>query len=372
MAISIQSEASNGCSVNNEMLFVVYESTKATDPVTYPDYSYVCDVYVSSALVARLVSRPDPTYNKGVFDVARVLQGYCTYGIDISSSTVDYNPKISYRLKFGEQYNGTLYTSLVNDSTDRYAYKTYKARPFLSSSVLQNGLASNMPSVVNWHKGQAVQLIPYFSDVSGVTTIYADHYDSSGNLLSTNSVDNTLMAAGAIRQWNMGPQTADYSILHGAGVSLRVNHLCDGKYPGYTLAWLNPFGAYDTQSFGLVSKKRIETTDKGYSQLNYRVDSGGAVSYQANSAFYGGKRGYYKSARVLLSLTSHLLNDDEYEWLADLFMSPDVYIYDNDLECFIPVTITATSYEYRTYLNSRLVPLQFDIEFTDPYNAQML
>lgn len=56
MAIVLNSEAGNTSSVNNEMLFVAYEATKATDPVTYVDYSYVCDVYVDSVFIERLMS----------------------------------------------------------------------------------------------------------------------------------------------------------------------------------------------------------------------------------------------------------------------------------------------------------------------------
>lgn len=385
MAIVINSEAGNTSSVNNEMLFVVYEATKANDPTTYPDYSYVCDVYVDSTLVERLIARPDPTYKRGIFDVSRALQPYCTYGFDASSGKVDYTARVAYQLKFGEQYDGTLYTNLTVDSSDRYAFKTYAVKPFTSSAVIANGLASNMPSTVKWHKSQDYQLMCLFSNVSGITDVELKHYNDAGTLLNTTTITNGDYTANEIRQLNLGKLVADisgatYATVTGGGLNQRIEYLCDGKYTPYTLVWLNPYGGYDSQSFGLVSRKVIELTKKDFMQLPYQLNASGEVSYQANNVFYGGEKGYASNVKVKFNLTSHLLNEDEYTWLADLFISPEVYIYaaevgsmsPSDAGYFIPVTIGQSNYEYRNYKNSRLTPLQFEVEFGHIYNSQFL
>jgi len=370
MAIVINTSASDTSSVNNEMLFVVYEATKATDPVTYPDYSYVCDVYVDSVFVERLISRPDPTYNRGVFDVAKALQPYCSYGFKKSTDIEDYEVRIDYQLKFGEQYNGTLYTNVLVDST-RYAFKTYAVKPFESSVVIANGLASNMPDEINTYGSPvAVQIIPHFSNVSGVTDLTVTFKDAGGNTLSTATYSNTNFAANTLRQYNIQNNTAaEYALLSGP-FNQRINYKCSKK-PVYTLVWLNPFGGYESQSFGFVSKKNIEITKKDFTRLNYNLNASGEVTYQSNNVYFGGKRGYGSVVKVKLSLTSHLLTSDEYQWLADLFISPEVYLYDGTGK-FIPVTITQTNYEYRTYQNSKLIPLQFEVEFGDNYNSQWL
>ena len=372
MAIVINSEAGNTSSVNNEMLFVVYEATKANDPTTYPDYSYVCDVYVDSTLVERLIARPDPTYKRGIFDVSRALQPYCTYGFKLSTDIEDYTARVAYQLKFGEQYDGTLYTNLTVDSSDRYAFKTYAVKPFTSSAVIANGLASNMPSVINTHGNPVnVQIIPYFSNVSGVTNLTVTYKDKNGATLNSATFDNSDFTANTLRQYNVensDPDTA-YALFTGP-FSLRVNYQCS-KYPVHTLVWLNPYGGYESQTFGLVSKKVIELSKKDFMQLDYRLNASGEVSYQANNVFYGGKKGYASNVKVKLNMTSHLLNEDEYTWLADLFISPEVYIYDGS-GSFIPVTIGQSNYEYRNYKNSRLTPLQFEVEFGHIYNSQFL
>jgi hypothetical protein len=377
MAIVINTEPGNTVSVNNEMLFVVYEATKANDEVTYPNYKYVCDVYVDSTLVGRLKAVPDPTYKRGIFNVAPILQSYVTYGLSASAATVDYTAKIAYRLKFGEEYSDTLYTNLLNDSSDREAYKTYAPKPFSSSAVISNGLASNMPSTVRYHEDELYHLIPYFRDSTGISDLTITWKNSSGSTISTDTVSNAGYTPKQIRQANIGvnaftkPSGTTYALLTGP-VTLRVDFMCDAKYPAYTLAWLNPYGAYESQSFGMVSKKEIELTKKEFAQLNYRINSSGEVSYQANNVFYGGKKGYATNVKVRLNLTSHLLNADEYEWLADLFISPDVYVFDSVTSKFIPVTIAQTNYDYNNYLNNRLKPLQLSVEFADVYNSQNL
>lgn len=377
MAIVLNTEAANTSSVNNEMLFVAYEATKANDPVTYPDYSYVCDVYVSATLIARLKSRPDPLYKRGVFDISKALQSFATYGLKASAVKEDYTVKINYQLKFGEEYSFTLYPNLLVDGSDRSCFTTYKERPFTSTNVLTNGLASNMPSVISYNRSQAYHFIPVYSNVTGVVdgSLSVTWYDSSNNSVGSGSISNSDYVLNTVRQLNIGSLTIPASAVYGlfSGVStFRVNYLCDGKYTPYTLAWLNPFGGYDSMSFGYVSKKDVTITKKDFSQLPYRLNASGEVSYQSNNVFYGSKKFFSSNVQSKLRLTSHLLTDTEYTWLADLFISPDVYLYDTDNSKFLPVRITANNYEYRNYSNSKLTSLQIEIEFTDMYNAQNL
>lgn len=60
--------------------------------------------------------------------------------------------------------------------------------------------------------------------------------------------------------------------------------------------------------------------------MNYRINASGEVSYEADNVYYGGKKGFATNGKTRLSMTSHLLNESEYTWLADLFISPEVYI----------------------------------------------
>lgn len=371
MALSILSYPSNTSSVTNEMLFVINEATKANDEVTYPDYKYVLDVYVDSTIVARIKVNPDPVNRFGIFNISDILRDYVpSYGFDISSDKVDYDVRLAYQVKLGEEYDGTTYTNQVTDS-ERYCFRSYAARPYLSSAVLANGLASNMPSTIN-SLGYPVthNIFPYFSNVSGVTDLSVTYKNDAGETVDSGSFGNSDFVANKIRQFNVQSSVLDasYALLTGP-FSLRINYICS-KYPVHTLAWLNPYGGYESQTFGLVSKKSIETEKKSFEKLNYQIDASGVITYANGTVFYGGKRDYNKRVKTKYSFTSHLLNEDEYSWLADMFISPEVYLYYNGF--WIPVSIERNNYDYNTYQNSKLTPLQFDVEFSDQYNSQYL
>lgn len=371
MALSILSSPSNTSSVSNEMLFVINEATKANDEVTYPNYKYVLDIYVASVLVARMKATPDPTNRFGIFDVSKILQNYVPdYGFKITTNKEDYEVRLAYQCKLGEEYGDTLYTNLVTDS-ERYTFRTYKARPFTSSAIIANGLASNMPSTVNVYSPSLHKLTPYFSNVSGITDLAITYKDKNDATVSTTTVSNSDFIPNYIRQFNIvnSNSAVTYALLTGI-FTLRINYECS-KYPSYTLVWLNPYGAYDSQDFWLVSKKTIMVEKKSYEKVPYEINSSGIVSYNSNGGvFYGSKRDFNSVMKTKLNLTSHLLNDAEYTWLSELFSSPDIYIYLTG-SGFVPVSIKS-EYEFKTYLNSRLKPLEFSIEFSDEYNAQNL
>lgn len=388
MALTILTAPGNNSSVSNEMLFVIQEATKAVDPVTYPNYKYVLDIYVDGDLKARLRVPPDPTYSFGKFDVSVILRDYVpAYGLkaNYSNTTETYDINVAYTVKLGEEYGDTLYTNLVTDS-ERTAYKTYAPRPFLSSDILANatnGMASNMPLLMTGYKDEKWKIIPAFSNATGVVFTYGV-IGSDGGLIS----DDDIVYSGQsnINQFNVGFQKvaanlalSQSQIDNSAQVafdldalgSYVINLICS-KHPIITLAWLNPYGGYESQSFGLVSKKTNQTMRKDFAQLPYQINASGEVSYDSNGVMYGSKRGYASMVKTILSLTSHLLTDSEYTWLADMFNSPDVYFYSATLDRWVPCTIADSNYEYRTYMNSRLTPLQFTVQFSDDYNAQYL
>lgn len=379
--MTIKSQPPATSSVNNEMLFVVSDA-HAADPVTYPDYSYVLDVYVNSVLIERLIARPDPTYDLGVFDVSKALQPYCSYGFNAASNSVDYTVRIAYQVKIGEQYGGTLYTNILADSSDRYAIESYADKPLLNTSVLvNNGKASPMPSTVYHHREALWQLFPFFSNVTGSADLTYQQRDEAGSILQNDSLSMAGHAANTIRQFNVGESalnilsTAKYATIawpDAATVIQTIRYLDECRYDVRTLVWLNPYGGYDSQTFGLVSKKAIEIERKSFSQLDYRIDVSGIVTYQADNVFYGGKRSFASKTKAKWSLTSHLLTANEFTWLAGLFKSTDVYMYDEAMVAFVPVTITKSNYEYLDRINAPIQPLQFDVELPFINNSQFL
>lgn len=395
MAITIQDFPSNTVSVNDEMIFVVYEAVKVNDEVTYPDYRYVLDLYVDDVFAARIKARPDPEFRMGIFNVATILRSYVEYVFkaNYANYTETLTAKVSYKVKLGEEYGDTTYTNLTVDSSARYAFKSYAVRPFDDSSVVVNNeLQSNIP------KATVGKIYTYPSTKWLFTNVYNDTYTAGGfphNIILYNAsggiqgvVNKTtsptpatdgqflqmndslaaFLARGEINQTAFN-NTVKYRIAW-ATCDIDVYLLCEGKYNPVTLAWLNPYGVYDCYDFGLVSKKQVELKRRDFAQLNYRINVSGVMSYSNEGVFYGSRRGYATDVKTTLKLTSHLLSAEEYTWLADLFISPDVLMYDEVREKFHPVVISETNYEFRNYSNSKLLPLEFNVQFSDNYNAQ--
>jgi len=394
MALTILTSPGSGSSVSNEMLFIIQEPTKSIDPVTYVNYKYILDIYVDSVLVGRLRADPDPTYPFGKFDVSVILRDYVpAYGLKATyaNPTETYDVKLSYQVKLGEEYGDTLYTNLVTDSA-RTCYKTYAPRPLLSTDIITAKMGKSpsnrplSPKTSTAYKVDKWVLMPYIDNVSGATV--SCEFNANGTTVGGGSVDFVYTGAmiGQVRQCNIGfeklaaalgltesekASITQLIVTNNASNVYKFNYACS-KYTPVTLAWLNPYGAYESQSFGLVSKKRNEIARKEFEKLPYNINASGEVSYDSGGVLYGSKKTYSSTAKTSLNLTSHLLTDEEYTWLADLFNSTDVYIFDTVLDRFVPVMIGENNYEYRTYQNSKLTPLQLTINFTDEYNSQYL
>lgn len=392
MALTILSYPGNDSSVSNEMLFIIQEATKSIDPVTYVNYKYVLDVYVDSVLVARLKATPDPTYSFGRFDVSVILRDYvAAYALKATyaNPTETYDVKLSYQVKLGEEYGDTLYTNLVTDSS-RTTYKSYAPRPLLSTAVITSRIGkapSNMPEspkIMTAYKTDKWLLMPYIGNVSGATV--SVELNDGASIVGGGTVDATYTDTGKVMQVNIGferiatalgltdaekSSVKQMIVTNNSSNIYKYNYACTKQTP-VVLAWLNPYGAYESQSFGLVSKKRNEIARKEYAQLPYNINASGEVTYDSAGVLYGSKKTYSSTAKTSMALTSHLLTDSEYTWLADLFNSTDVYMFDTVLDRFVPVSIGENNYEYRTYLNSKLTTLQLSINFTDEYNSQFL
>lgn len=375
MSLTIVNYPAGYRSVNNEVLFIVEQPTKTADPVTYPNYKFILEVYGSGNIyLGKLKAFPHPVSKLGIFDVSSILQSRSGHALVLIDEKEDYTTEIQFYVKVGEEYGNTEYLGLITDST-RSVYKTYAKRPFVESNILANGKASNMPSTINCvakNKNVLYQLVPFFSNVTGVTDLTITFKNDAGSTLSTSVMTNSDFSAKHIRQFNISNtnKNVSYALLTGP-FSMRINYNCT-KHPVRYLAWLNPFGAYDSFTFAMSSMKSIDVERRSYSRMPYEIANGGDITYTDGNVFYGQRRVFATKTKTKMKLMSNFLTDEEYVWLADLFSSPDVCMFDEITGYWMPVSIADTSYEYRTNLNSKLSSLQFNVEFSDDYNAQLL
>lgn len=390
MAIVLNTTPGTYQSVQGDIVFIAYEATKAIDPVTYPNYKYVCDVYVDSTLVARLKVFPDPTNNRGLFNIGQVLRNYIdSLELSIASGILatEFTESEFYltaQCKFGEEYGGTLYTNLTVDSSRVY-FNNYITR----SEGYQNNLSTYVNKALSYrpyetpiYRQAKHHFIPYLAGSTGSFTAEVKTYGFDNALIDTETKSVSATTADALEQFNVSPTAINqewaatigdnvkyYTVALGGTSIYKFDLFCEPMHEVYTIHFLNRFGGFESYDFSKLSRKTYDIERKDYGRLSYRMDASGNLAYyNSSNVYYDTRTTYASQFREKLKLTTDFLTDDQNTWLADLIVSPLVYVQDGDY--LIPVVITANNYDFRKYINDKLTPLTIDIEFGRQLNAQ--
>lgn len=157
MAIAINDHPGEYYSAHGDLLFVVYEATKSNDPINYPDYKYVADVYIDSVMVARVKKWPQPDSKRGIFNIGSIVRNYLTTifnpaGAFLAQQLGEEEFFSRVVVKFGEEYDGTLYTNLTVDD-ERYYFNHYNGKLIGSRTALTSKV------------GEVITNRPYFNKV---------------------------------------------------------------------------------------------------------------------------------------------------------------------------------------------------------------
>ena len=166
---------------------------------------------------------------------------------------------------------------------------------------------------------------------------------------------------------NFTTSTTTYSVAIGTK-TYRVNIICTGLYKNYNVHFLNKWGGYETMMFNKVSRKTYDVERKTFKQLPYRVSSAGAVSVLNNYTMYKQTTQFGGRFREKLRLNTDWLSDAEYQWLAQLTTSAEVYIEDEG-ELY-PVIMTANNYEFKEHIVDGLINLMIEVDFGVTYKTQ--
>ena len=142
---------------------------------------------------------------------------------------------------------------------------------------------------------------------------------------------------------------------------IRVYLECNPKYDAYNLHFINQWGMYDTARFDLVSKLSMDIERKTFMQRDYSFGNSG-VSYKTSNVYNESKVNYLNKKDFTQKLTMNAPSDAEWEWLAELVTSPKIFF--EKAGYFYPVTIKATNYEFKKYVNNRLQVFEVELELS--------
>lgn len=372
-------------SVHGDLIYTVSDPDKLSDPVTYPNFKFIGDVYVGATLVARVKKIADPANGIGVFNVGPIVRNYLTTifnptaGQLIAQELGDGEFSAAVTMHFGEEWNFTPTYDMLVDLT-RTFFNSYTGRVIGISTSLEariDTIAGNGPVSRDTFLTSGYNFLNYFATSTTPVSVVVTPV-GGGSAFATSFTPGAAFemlvlnlcpaALNAIHPGAITAATTSYTVVINGNVHM-YKIICEPVYQPYMIHFLNQYGGFDSKLFRKVSRRTYDIQKTDYGKLGYAIDNEGQVSYFNGNNVYNESRSVYSSLyQEKMVLNTDLLADIEYSWLRDLVFSPLIYIEDSGF--FFSVAITDTDYEVKKYVNDELTNLTINIEFGTQQNAQ--
>ena len=349
--------------------------------ITSPDLKYVVDLYVGGAQQVRVKIYPEPATGIGYFDAGPIIRNTMTYQwLTPNTNVLMCEPNVSgqiaqtYQYRIGEEYSGVTYLNLASGNVTAYNYVAPTFERKVADLSVYNGKAlSNRPNEINASLGDNIYIGA--KDVSGLVV-------STYNFSNVKIADTTYSLGGtkAFAQLNVGSPALNnptavitssvkyYTITIGTS-TYRVNLECNPKYTSYNLHFMNHLGMFDSAKFDLASRLSMEVQRKTFEKRDYTLGASSVSYFDANKKYVDNKVNFLNKKDHNYKLTMNAPTDSQFEWLAELIDSPQVFF---ELDgYFYPVLIKNTNFEYSKYVNNRLRVFEVDIDINQTRFSQL-
>lgn len=379
-------------SFQDDLLFTVTDAAAVADPVTFPNFKFIGDVYINGVLVARLKKIPHPTTGVGIFNIGQIVRSYSETvfnpAIAIQSQEIGLGAfAVAVTIKFGEEYNFTDFLDIVVDS-ERIFFNNYNSRlhgstsslvgkttDFLTKRDLTMSVGRVLPSssyfFIPVYKGSTTPFNVSVSTISAAGFISAP-VTTAITPTAINNLQVLNISPAAINAAHPGLITSNlsaYIVNAGTVNNIYMALICEPQYTSHMIHFMNQYGGFDSQLFNKVSRKTFNVTRADFGKLPYTVDGSGNPSWFNSNNVYNETDSTYSSQfteNVLLN--TDLMGDGEYIWMKDLIFSPMVYLEESGY--FYAVQLQDSNYETKKTINDGLTNLTINIKFGKTYNAQ--
>ena len=133
-------------------------------------------------------------------------------------------------------------------------------------------------------------------------------------------------------------------------------------YPKIRLCWLNQLGGFDYYTFNFKSKNSINVSKTEFKRelaWNYTV---------------GERQDYVLATKAneMWQISSDFITENESNWVKEMLQSPEVYMLNVNGTSVqkLPIIITDTAYEVKTYLTDKLFALTVNFKYAYPLRSQ--
>lgn len=398
MALSLIYSPGTYFSAHGDLIFTLLEDTKPFNSTVYPNYKYICDVYIYGTLQARLQAFPRPDDKIGIFNIGNVVRNYLLMQFlpaanNIRAQKVGENAfYVNVQCKFGEEYGFVTYPNLIVDTQKTY-FNHYNPRQAGTLTILSSVIDKAMtvrPYATPVYQGAKYCFIPFLpSDDTTINLVINAYNGSTLAGTTTQAFIPTSASSNEQQLFNVSPAAINAAVPGFINAStsyytvkfdttnitddslFRFNLVCEAMYDVYTLHFLNRYGGFESRDFTKVSRQSLDPIERSsYGSSAVLITNDGQPHYfDSTSKVYREQNSMYATTWAeKMTLNTDILTDAEYQWLRDLVLSPMVYIEMNGY--FYPVSIAQNNYEPKKVINDDLTNLTLNIEFGDRFNTQ--
>jgi hypothetical protein len=374
MSISTLINPTGEVSVQDDLWHIAHSTLSGST-----DFKYVFDIYNGATQLIRAKVFPEPTNGRGYFNAGKVVGNEITFAwfTPVSTGSLPmavYQPNTSgevaivYTVRVGEELTGTTTLNLASGTVTAYNYTNSLFNRFQgTTSAFAQRFLTNRPRYAKAKLGEKI-LIPFKG--TGSHRIFIDTYNGSNSLIATTEVTATTNITTGYLQMDIGSAAVNTSAgsaiitdavkyydvyLQKSSVNtekFRVYVECDPRYTTVNLYFMNQYGMFDTARFGLASRLNMNVERKQFERRDFTFGTTSVSYYDSRNVYRESVVNFGSKSEWQYKLTMDYPTDAEYQWLAELINTPQVYAeIDGD---FYPVSIVENNYEYSNYQNNKL------------------
>lgn len=390
MAITINSTPEAYPSMHDDLWYVVTSTN-----VNQVNFKYVFDVYVNSSLVARIKTFQDPSTGRGVFNAANIVRNYWTGYFKPNASQTQFwsytgtDIYVPFEIRFGEEYDGSLYTNLASGTYRAFNFynplfrdpSTSYFQPFISKwltnrdkSQLECSLTEHLfvgwmntaatttnlsMTVQKYLPGGATDGSPVTSTTAGYQSfVLCDLSPAAINYtLSNNFITSSTYQYGV--KINYGGTSSD---------ELKVLVACSPKFTPVTLHFLNQLGGYDSFMFRAVNRQSRTIERKQYERTNWQLNNTVMQNYDSYKRMYEGANVFSVNQAVSFVLQSDYIGQTDFTWLSELIASPEVYLEQGGY--YYPVAIKTSTWSEKVRVADKMFNMILEVDYGKKINSQ--
>lgn len=385
MAITILTNPAANSTAQDDLWHVVSSSASGST-----DMKYIFEIFVNGIQKISVRQFPEPSNGKAYFNAGSTVRNSMTFNwFEPFTTAYGMQPNLSgemaltYNIRFGEEVSGITTLNLASGSPTvlNWNPSLFKRRQFDITKV--DNFWTNRPQYNNTINANSALGENLYIGYKTTTTINLECklYDVGNNLISQATGTTKTIPNGFV-QLNLGTaalaselgltfndSVSYYYVRFNNANRLRVNLVCNPKYTPVNIHFLNAWSMWDSQRFDLVSKLNMAVDRKMFEQRDYKFN-GNAVDYKSSyNRVYDSAINYNNKSTFTYKVTADALTDDEYTWMADLIVSPQILMEIDGY--FYPVTLQDSNYEFSKTVFNKLKALELTFNMNQTRYSQL-